>query len=198
MIKVAVSTVAMSALVLSACSPKTDAPTPSKQAAAPPPAAAPIGGPSSGAGAEAFLREALAMYASPAAYAAYDARRTAISQTAAQQDAQAAAEHARMYTPRLNGLLQSAKAPNGEIGLLDVAPLCMCQDDAGLIIRSIVMNPQADGKVQGTVTFTTTPGVLRYTLKRTSAGWRIGNIVGSGRPGEKIDVDLVRMLSAPT
>lgn len=198
---------ALAAVALAGCSPSGNGQTPA--AASPPPtAAAPTSGPAAAdaAGAEAFLREALAIYATPAAYAAHEARQAAegerraalsdaeIPAETAREDAAAAAEDARLYTPQLFALLQRARATEGG---LNAVPLCMCQDDAGMIVRTVTTAPQADGRVRADVSFGQGPGVLRYTLEQTSAGWRIANVVDSGRPGNDGDIDLVQMLSAP-
>lgn len=138
------------------------------------------------AGAETFLRAALGRYASAAAYAA------------AEQDEAAAAERGtpvqvgRLFTPRLAATLDRAYATEGGI---DADPICMCQDDSGMVIRSVTSAAQADGRVVSTVSFGDI-GVLVYTLERTPVGWRIAEVVDRGRSGADGDVSLVQTLNA--
>jgi hypothetical protein len=137
------------------------------------------------AGAEAFLRQALAMYTSPAAYAAAERDEAALAERGTPAQVQ------RLFTPRLADMLNRAYATEGGLG---ADPICMCQDDTGMVIRSIQSAPQADDRVQSTVAFGGT-GVLIYTLEQTPAGWRIADVVDRGRAGNEGDVGLVQTLS---
>jgi hypothetical protein len=184
---------ALSALTAAACSPD--------EPATEPPAAGAVGAGAAEtpaatdtAGAEAFLRQALAAYASPSASP------VAKADEAAEADGAADAHLQRLFTPRLAGMLNRAYASDEG---LDADPMCLCNDDSALALNSLKSSAQADGRVQSTVSFDSFdvtgknhPLVLVYTLERTSAGWRIADVV-SRSAGQEGYPSLLQSLSRP-
>lgn len=180
---------AFTALAAAACSPdepSTRAPAAGAAAAAETPAQTDT------AGAEVFLREVLAVYASPAA----DVEPK--KDEAVEAEGAAAAHLQRTFTPGLAGMLTRAYA--SEEGL-EADPLCLCNDDSALVLNSLRSSAQADGRVQSTVSFDSFdvsganhPIVLTYTLEQTPAGWRIADVV-SRSAGQEGFPSLLQSLS---
>ena len=141
------------------------------------------------AGAEAFLRDALAVYASPVAAEANDSRPA---------DRGTPAQIRRLFTPALAQSLIRDAAIEGGAGI-GFDPVCMCNDDSALVTRSFEFAPQPDGRVRSTVSFDSFdssgvnyPSVLIYSLEQTPAGWRVAEVMD--RRGTQDDVSLLQTL----
>lgn len=127
------------------------------------------------AGAEVFLRKALAVYAPPSADAEPNRNQAVEAEGAADAHLQ------RLFTPRLAGMLRRAYASDEG---LDADPMCLCNDDSALVLNSLNSSAQADGRVRSTVSFDSFdvsgrnhPIVLTYTLEQTPVGWRIADVL---------------------
>lgn len=148
------------------------------------PAVASPAAPADASGAEAFLREALHAYATPApaAQAESNAAAPPANETTAQFADREARDNAQLYTPELVELMRRDRLSTneGEVGVLDWVPLCECQDDAGLRLQTITTAPGPDRQVLATATFSTESRenprhIILYTLQHTPTGWRIAD-----------------------
>ena len=181
--------------------------------AAPPPASATSGtpavaspaAPADASGAEAFLRQVLHRYVNPAppptqAELNAAAPTQASNETTAQFAEREARENAQTFTPEIVDLMRRDRlsTPEGDVGVMDFDPLCMCQDDSGIRLRTITTAPGENGRVVATAIFSTeSPQEPRlthvYTLERTPAGWRIANIVDQ-QVADGISVNVLDLL----
>lgn len=208
------SHVLASALVLTlcACSPggsgtaATSAPSPAAAAASGTPAVASAAAPASEEGAEAFLRRAvLSDFLQPRAEPTAEelnarAPTEPADETRQQYADREARENAQLFTPELVDLMRRDRlsTAEGDVGVLDFNPVCMCQDDAGMVLRTLtVAPPRPDGRVQATAVFNTADGAGKthlYLLERTAAGWRIADVVDRRPAGDGGDVVLLAHL----
>ena len=181
--------IAAFALAVAACSPDSSS---TAQASPDASASALPGGMTAVKGAETFLREALAMYASQATNAAAQADQAALLERTTPAGLR------RLFAPALAKSLIRNLATQDGIGI-GFDPICMCNDDSAMVIRSIDSTPQPDGRVFSEVSFdsfdasgTNYPALLVYSLEQTPDGWRIAEVVD--RRGAEGDVSLMRTL----
>lgn len=92
----------------------------------------------------------------------------------------------RYFAPRLLAAIEEdARLAKGEVGYVDGDPICQCQDPDGLHASVIGVTPQGRDKaiVRVSIAFTgDKPRRTNYTLLRTSAGWRIGDVSSADEP----------------
>jgi hypothetical protein len=92
----------------------------------------------------------------------------------------------RYFAPKLLAAIkEDARLAKGEIGYVDVDPICQCQDPDGLHASVIGVTPQGPDKaiVRVSISFTgDKPRPTTYTLLRTSAGWRIADVSSADEP----------------
>ena len=88
---------------------------------------------------------------------------------------------AKAFAPPLLDLIRRYRAttPPGEVGILDWAPICDCQDDTGMTLGRIDISPPVDGRVTAAVRlhFGRAVAPLRFILVKTHGAWRIYDVV---------------------
>jgi hypothetical protein len=92
----------------------------------------------------------------------------------------------RVFAPRLvRAIAEDARLSKGEIGYVEADPVCQCQDTDGL--HAAVRKVTADGPSRATaevvLDFTdSTPRRVKFSLVRTTAGWRIADVSSADEP----------------
>lgn len=90
-----------------------------------------------------------------------------------------------LFDPELLGLIRrDQELANGEIGLLDVDPICNCQDWDNLRVLRIVVRPKGAVSADATVSFVNTGHrqVLNYQLVNLGGQWRIHDVRSGASP----------------
>jgi hypothetical protein len=85
------------------------------------------------------------------------------------------------FTPDTRRLIElNEKLNDYEAGAAtDVDPLCQCQDHETIKIVSIKLSDRRDGRVKADLRFTNFgPRRVSLIMERTSAGWRVFDVVG--------------------
>jgi Protein of unknown function (DUF3828) len=87
----------------------------------------------------------------------------------------------KVFDPGLLSLiLRDEATANGEIGLLDVDPICSCQDPGGLRVLRVAVQPLGASQADAVVTFSFPyhgqTETLRYQLVAVNGQWRIHDI----------------------
>lgn len=96
-------------------------------------------------------------------------------------------DHAsRYFAPRLLAAIrEDARLAKGEVGYVDGDPICQCQDPDGLHARVTHLTQQNDTKAVAEVILDFTDSTARrvkFSLVRTSAGWRIADVSSGDEP----------------
>jgi hypothetical protein len=93
-----------------------------------------------------------------------------------------------LFAPELRGLIQRDHR-DGEVGALDYEPICHCQDDDGLVPRTLKVSGDARAPVvEAEIVAPTAPPTIdrvAYSLAWVDGGWRIADIRVAGRPSLK-------------
>ncbi len=85
----------------------------------------------------------------------------------------------RLFTPALAGLINADRAlALGELGILDINPICACQDWAGLKVTKIEVAPDGPKRAKATVSLDNAGGqmTVHYRLEAVDGQWRIADI----------------------
>lgn len=85
----------------------------------------------------------------------------------------------RLFTPALAGLIKADRAlALGELGILDINPICACQDWAGLKVTKIEVAPDGPKRAKATVSLDNAGGkmTVHYRLEAVDGQWRIADI----------------------
>lgn len=92
----------------------------------------------------------------------------------------------QLFAPSLEAAIREDwKLSRDEVGYMDADPLCQCQDAAGL--RAEIGDVRASGRKAAAARVRITFGrsdrrVLRLSLIRTAAGWRIADVATADEP----------------
>lgn len=85
----------------------------------------------------------------------------------------------RLFTPALAGLINADRAlALGELGILDINPICACQDWAGLKVTKIEVAPDGPKRAKATVSLVNAGAqmTVHYRLEAVDGQWRIADI----------------------
>jgi hypothetical protein len=90
------------------------------------------------------------------------------------------------FTPHLVSLIhEDARLAKGEIGYVDGDPICQCQDPGGLRAAVVKMAQPRPNKAIAKVAISfpgDRPRLIRFTLVKTTTGWRIADISSKDEP----------------
>lgn len=114
----------------------------------------------------------------------------------------AAPNDQRLYTPEMAQLFArdaAAARRGGGVNLIDYVVLCSCQDDTGMrVATSVVSANESAAAVRVSLTFggaDSSTMILR--LQKLAAGWRIADVVTTGRFGGSLRQRLHDGLDPP-
>lgn len=93
-----------------------------------------------------------------------------------------------LFAPELRGLIQRDRR-DGEAGALDYEPICHCQDEDGLVLRTLKVSGDARAPVvEAEIVAPAVPPTVdrvAYSLAWVDGRWRIADIRIAGRPSLK-------------
>ena len=109
---------------------------------------------------------------------------------------------ARLWTPEMAQLFTrdaAAARRGGGVNLIDYVVLCSCQDDTGLrATSSVVSANEGAAAVRVTLTFEgAETSTILLRLQKLAVGWRIADVVTTGRFGGSLRQRLHEGLDPP-